>query len=483
MRNRLPALWPDTCLEPVLVKIRRPNIIVILAASMGAWALGCAGNDEIMTPNLDRLAAAGTRFDGFYATSPASSPARATILTGQIPSQHGIHDWLRGGDAETDGAPAIRYLDGIPTYTQVLANAGYTCGLSGTWQLGDSAHPQQGFSAWFTTGDDAGVGAITDVALDFIDNYRLDERPFYLGIHYPPLDGASPVNAPWEYLDLYATCPFDSIPPAPRHPWSISGETPQPGSSAWASRLQTYFANITAMDAGIGRILDRLDDAGLGEDTIVWFLGDNGFSAGHHGMWGTGNATFPLNMLDTSVRVPAIVRWPGRIEAGVVRIGIFSACDVSHTLLDQVGLEMPDAKRLPGRSFARLLAPESRPDRDHVVVMAEYGPVRMIRTPAWKYVHRFPYGPHELYDMAHDPGERENLVHEPGQSEIVTLLRGELQRWFSRYVNPAVDGVHEQVTGSGQFLRAGTGNEGVLAYAQEHRLLKEDERTTRTPSQ
>jgi arylsulfatase A-like enzyme len=178
-------------------------------------------------------------------------------------------------------------------------------------------------------------------------------------------------------------------------------------------------------------------------------------------------------MLDTSLRVPAIARYPGVIPAGVVRTEMLGAYDFAPTLLEQVDLEMPDAERLPGRSFTCLLDPEGGPDRDHVVVMAEYGPVRMIHTPAWKYVHRYPYGPHELYDMAHDPGERSNLVDDPDRKEIVTVLRGEMQRWFSRHADPALDGAHEQVTGSGQFLCAGTCNDGVLAYDQSRRIARE----------
>jgi arylsulfatase A-like enzyme len=169
-------------------------------------------------------------------------------------------------------------------------------------------------------------------------------------------------------------------------------------------------------------------------------------------------------MLDNSIRVPAIVRHPEVIPAGVVRRGLVSAYDFAHTLLDQVGLVMPITSPLPGRSFASLFHAGDSTDRDHIVIMDEYGPMRMIRTPAWKYVHRYPHGPHELYDMTHDPDERRNLVDDPFRTEIVTLLRGELQRWFHRYVDPAVDGTHEPVTGLGQFGRAGTGNEGELAY-------------------
>lgn len=479
-------------MEPAPVK-RRPNIIVILADDLGAWAPGYAGNHEILTPTIDRLAAEGTRFDRFFATSPACSPARATLLTGLIPSRHGIHDWLSGGNIATERGPAIRYLDGKVGYTQVLADAGYSCGLSGAWHLGDSATPQQGFSHWFTLRDGTGPAvdapmfrhgkpmvqpgsaseALTDDAISFIDRHRSGPAPFYLGVHYPSPHAPRPDGEPGPYADLYADCGFDAIPREPLHPWSVGDLAAAPDSPRWRDQLRRYYAAITEIDAGIGRILRRLDDARIAEDTIVWFLADNGFNAGHHGVWGAGNGTFPLNMLDTSLRVPAIARCPGTIPAGVVRAEMVGAYDFAPTLLEQAGLRMPDAARLPGRSVACLLDPDQGPDRDHVVVMAEYGPVRMIRTPVWTYIHRYPYGPHALHDMAHDSDERSNVVEDPARQEIVTLLRGEMQRWFSRYADPAVDGAHEQVTGSGQLLCAGTCNGGVLAYDQSRRLAKE----------
>ena len=133
-----------------------PNILFILSDDQGAWALGCAGNDEIRTPNLDRLARTGMRFSNFFCASPVCSPARASILTGRIPSQHGVHDWLRGGNALTAGeleagGGLIEYLKDQPGYTDVLAQAGWICGLSGKWHLGDSHHPQKGFTYWRRT--------------------------------------------------------------------------------------------------------------------------------------------------------------------------------------------------------------------------------------------------------------------------------------------------------------------------------------------
>ena len=129
----------------------KTNVLFILTDDQGVWAAGCYGNPEIRTPNLDRLAATGTRFEHFFVATPVYSPSRATMLTGRIPSQHGVHDWIRGGNV---GADAIRYLEGEVCYTDIMARHGWTCGLSGKWHLGDRQIPQHGLATGsFTSGE------------------------------------------------------------------------------------------------------------------------------------------------------------------------------------------------------------------------------------------------------------------------------------------------------------------------------------------
>jgi arylsulfatase A-like enzyme len=475
-------------------RTNRPNIVVVLSDDQGPWAMGCAGNHEIRTPTLDRLAAEGTRLDRFFCASPVCSPARASLLTGQIPSQHGVHDWLAEGNMPADPPGPIRYLDGKPTCTDVLADHGYTCGLSGKWHLGDSLAPQHGFTHWFAHQRGGGpyygapmirdgepyhepaylTDAITDDALDFIEAQA--GAPFYLSVNYTAPHSPWIDNHPQDIVDSYADCPFETIPRDPVHPWAVPGWTPEPETDLWREQLKGYFAAVTAMDANIARIVDLLDRRGLRENTLVVFLSDNGFSTGHHGLWGKGNSSFPLNMYDNSVLVPAIFSQPGTIPAGVVRSEMVSAIDFPHTLLAMAGLAMPNAAELPGQDFAHLLsnaAGTPTGGRDEIVVFDEYGPVRMIRTETWKYVHRYPYGPHELYDLAGDPGERENLVDHPEQQARVAEMRRRLERWYHRWVDPAVDGTREAVTGTGQVERAGLGAEGRFNYLQDQRLQAE----------
>ena len=216
-----------------------PNILFILTDDQGPWALGCAGNREIRTPNLDRLAASGMRFANFFCASPVCSPARATLLTGRIPSRHGVHDWLRAGNTTARYEPEregklIEYLEGQPGYTDFLARAGYTCGLSGKWHLGNAHRPQKGFSYWHVHAKGGGpyyhapmirggdvyeepryvTDVITDNALAFLEERRRAGGPFYLGVHY------TAPHSPWErkhhpadiYDEYHAGCPFASVP-------------------------------------------------------------------------------------------------------------------------------------------------------------------------------------------------------------------------------------------------------------------------------
>ena len=453
----------------------RPNILIIMSDDQGPWAMGCAGNREIRTPNLDGLAASGTRFSNFFCASPVCSPARASFLTGRIPSQHGVHDWLKSGNIEVEDGVTwcgkdrpIEYLEGLTGFTDVLAENGYVCGLSGKWHLGDSGQPQKGHSFWYAHslgGDNYRnyfvfedspelvnrtqyvTDYFTDKATEFLEQHGRGERPFCLSVHYTaPHAPWNRENHPADVLASYDDCPFASMPDEPAHPWNGWQPSPEKRRETYVG----YFTAVTAMDMAIGRLLTKLDELELRRNTLVVFLSDNGMNIGHHGICGKGNGTFPLNMYDTSVKVPFIVSLPGRVPEGVVHDGLYSQYDFMPTILDYLGLENPEAASLPGRSFTDAL--EGRPDggADQVVVCDEYGPVRMIRDREWKYVHRYPYGPHELYCLSEDPDERDNLVDDAKYADVVSRLRGRLEDWFLQYVDPSLDGARQAVTGRGQ---------------------------------
>jgi len=473
--------------------VEKPNVVFVLTDDQGYWALGCYGNDEIRTPNLDRLARTGIRFTNFFCASPVCSPARASILTGRIPSQHGVHDWIRKGNMPEEDCPEIEYLQGITGYTELLAGNGYACGLSGKWHLGRSLKPQKGFSHWFAHQRGGGnyYGApmirdgvpyeepdyvsdvITEDALGFIDARGDAGNPFYLAVHYTAPHSPWVGQHPEDLVNSYDDCPFASCPEEPVHPWQIRS-APRGTGRERREILKGYFAAVTAMDTGVGRIIDRLEDGGLREDTLVVFMSDNGMNMGHHGFFGKGNGTFPLNMYDTSVKIPALISMPGTCPRGVVEDGLYSQYDFFPTILDFLEIEDPGSGSQPGRSFMPLLRGSGTDGSENIIVFDEYGPVRMIRNRSWKYVHRYPYGPHELFNLEDDPGERHNLYGQEGNGDIIGDMKAQLDEFFNRYVDPSLDGTHEAVFGVGQIGLSGPAGRGRSAFVADYEYMGAD---------
>jgi choline-sulfatase len=465
---------------------QRPNILFVISDDQGAWALGCAGNSEIQTPTLDRLARNGIRFDNFFCTSPVCSPARASVLTGDIPSQHGVHDWIRAGSV---GEHRIDYLAGQTLITDVMAENGYRCALIGKWHLGASDVPRPEFVKWFA--HQSGMGpyynapmidhdkpcvvegylsdALSDMAVEFVRAEAERPEPFWLSLnftapHYPWID-----SHPKQFTDLYQDCPFTSCPQEPPHPWFAGGKPAlERGQQERRESLIGYFAAVSAMDAAIGRVLDEIERLKLSENTLVVFMSDNGMNCGHHGIWGKGNGTRPQNMYDTSVKVPCIVSQPGRIPTRQVSHDLLSGYDVFPTLMDYVGVSHDFGRKTPGRSFRKILEGQPAEGDREVVVYDEYGPVRMVRTREWKYVHRYPDGPHELFNLVADPGERTNLIVDPLFATTIAGLQKRLEVWFQTYVNPLRDGVDKGVTGCGQLDLAENNKPSRPVFAEQH---------------
>lgn len=486
-----------------------PNIVMVMADDMGYWAMGCAGNGEVRTPVLDRLAEEGMYFPDYFCTSPVCSPARASVLCGRMPSQHGVQDWISKGhinyeevapalrerhrDPEAsweyawsrqqlEGDRAVRYLEGFRTYSEILAEHGYICGLAGKWHLGDAAHPQHGFTYWQTMamgGDNYYypivlkdgqfdmlrgtyiTNYITEKALDFLQE-RGQDKPFYLSVHYTaPHSPWERAQHPAEFYDLYENCPFEDTPNVAPHKWGAPYS-----QEDRRNRLRGYYAAISAMDSDIGRLVDCLKEKGLWEDTIFIFTADNGMNMGHHGIFGKGNGTFPLNLYDTAVKVPMIIAYPRGIQGGTVAKGLYSHYDLLPTIAGLMG-EEPDPS-LPGHSFQGIFQGQVPDGRDAVVVYDEYGPARMIRTTEYKYIHRYPYGENEFYDLKADPGEDVNLVDskDPGVQEIIAGLKSRMEEWFIQFSDPDVDGTKQPVYGDGQIGLVGKKGGGKKAFVE-----------------
>ena len=158
-------------------EVDRPNVILIMTDNHGAWTLGCYGNRDIRTPNIDRMAEEGTLFTRAFASNPVCSPTRATCLTGLVPSQHGVHSFLAGGRLQT-GPDARCTLDRFTSLPEVLRKAGYRCGLVGKWHLGGNLHPQEGLDDYWVTMPHGGTSTFYDAQV--IEKGQVRKEPQYL---------------------------------------------------------------------------------------------------------------------------------------------------------------------------------------------------------------------------------------------------------------------------------------------------------------
>lgn len=427
----------------------KTNVVMFMTDDHGAWAMGAYGCQEMHTPNLDRLASGGARFTRGFACTPVCSPSRMTYMTGRIPSTHGVQDWLRPGDSF--GEKTRRWLEGHPTFSEVLSQNGYTLGMSGKWHMGEDERAQAGFSYWRTVPGGGGkykdVEFVTNGKTQLLDGYKTDRvgdgalefldqakgKPFFLMVPFyaphTPFD-----YQPEEYRKPYANSSFSCYPDTPLHPWANRGLRTHHRNR---ESQHSYSALITGVDANVGRIVKRLEEMGVRENTLVIFTADQGWNAGHHGFWGKGNGTVPFNMYEESIRVPLIWNHPGRIRAGLTPDPMVSSYDFFPTILDYLGVKSPADPKRVGRSYAGFL--RGRAPRWQNRLFFEYAYVRAIRTENLKYIERTKDRPSEMFDLEADPGETRNLIDDPGYRKQLTTLRVDLTRFFEKAGAPPLE--------------------------------------------
>lgn len=477
----------------------KPNVIFILSDDQSYFAQHkeCPG---IITPTLDALADSGTYFQNCFCASPVCSPARASILTGTMPSYHGIHDWIISGSVDPKVLPpfsrnrkpikqnereAIDYLEGITVYTDILADNGYDIALSGKWHLGDTLKGRKGYKYWntilrggcrYTSYDMYYEGTVTphtdyltdriaDNAIDYLKYHRTDS-PFYLGIHFTaPHTPWDREEHPKEIWDLYEGAAFESISYKPVHQNQMVnpfvGDTPQKRTEL----IRGYFTAVTAMDAAIGRILQTVTELGLDKDTLVVFTSDNGMNVGQHGIWGKGNGTYPQNFYEESIRVPLILCVPGKTPSIVE--DMVSHVDIFPTILSLCGIEAVSDSPC-GNSFAGVLDGESF-DRAYVSVYSEYGAVRMLRNRRYKYVRNYINGDDLFFDLETDPGEENNRINDPVCRDQICEMRAVLDAGFQQYADAEADGRFQFPKGMGQICLCSRDN-GRIAYQQNYQM-------------
>lgn len=439
-----------------LIAANKPNVVFILTDNHGAWTLGCYGNPDIRTPNLDRLAAEGIRFTRALSSNPVCSPTRATFLTGLIPSQHGVHSFLGGERPNAQMGPdAYCTIGEFVTLPKVLKEAGYTCGLTGKWHLGANLTPQEGFSYWVTmpyggTREfyDAEVienGEVriepkyltdfwTEHAIRFIEQNQ--DRPFFLYLPYngPYVLGRLLLNLAYNrHARYYADKDLLSFPRDRMHPWQYNNKEYLNNPVS----IRRAAAEVSGIDDGVGAVLETLRRLGLEDNTLVIFAGDQGWMGGQNGLWGMGDHTRPIGAHDLMMQIPLIIRHPGRIPAGQTSDILVSNYDLLPTILNYLGMGDKSPQQSPGRDFSPVLV--GRELAWENVMFYEMENTRAIRTDDWKYVARHPVGPFELYDIKTDPQERFNLYGQPVHAEKQNELASQLDAFFKKYADPEYD--------------------------------------------
>jgi arylsulfatase A-like enzyme len=437
--------------------VKSPNIILFLTDDHAAWALNHAGASDLPTPNLDRLAAQGTRFTEAFTPSPVCSPARACLMTGLPPSQTGIHDWLQ----EYDDAVAARdWLKGFDTLPEMFQRAGYQTYLSGKWHLGATPALPRGFDHAFgygrKTASHNGAGCYTiDGETVELEGNRSEltgrhacrflqdadrERPFFLNVglfatHSPYVEAA---HDP-EIIAQLEAHDFPDLPRTELHPDAKPENGPATDADPETERRKRwrgYYAGVMEIDRELGRILDTLQSTGREEDTLIVYTADHGCCLGHHGVWGKGNGTRPLNFYDTSLRVPLILKGPGWAAGHSVQMPV-THYDSFATLKDLCGLQPADGHLRPGHSLSSInqIAPHHRLDR---TTFHEYGDARAVRTSEWKRIERYGHGPDEAFDLSNDPGENHPLPASAAPPELAESLHA----FYRDYDQGKYSGLH-----------------------------------------
>jgi arylsulfatase A-like enzyme len=355
---------------------QRPNVVLIVADDLGAFMLGCYGNKEIRTPNIDEFAAGGVRFYNAYACSPEPETSRTTLLTGRTPAQPGTSDII----------------------SQVLSAQGYRCDSS---------------------------GITLERAGEFLDKQQ-SGTPFYVVVRAPHEEASE------KYLDLYVKTSFDKIGWQPVAPNAAQNKNM---FQDIVINLSKFAAGVTALDDQIPPLLKKLDDRGLRDNTLVIFTSTTGNLLGRHGLWGDGLASDPPNMYEEVVNVPLIWNWRGRTPTQSSRAEVVSLYDVLPTICDITGAALPQ-QNLCGRSLLHIVEGKlpSKKEKWQNFVFGRLRDMEMVRDRRFKLVLRNGgKGPNELFDGQADPRERVNQYDNPGFVTVRDQFANQLAGWRSKY--------------------------------------------------
>lgn len=406
-----------------------PNVLILLADDLGWADLGFQGSSDILSPNLDRLAEQSVRFTDAHVTASVCSPSRAGLMTGRYQQRFGH---------EANSPPGDQGMDlGQLTMADALKQLGYRTGIVGKWHLGnaDRYYPSQrgfdyfyglreGSRSYFYNPDRedsptsnkrieengetvAFDGYLTDVlgekAVQFVSNSS--ERPFFLFLSFTAPHG--PMHATEEDLQRFA--------------------------NITDTKRRTYAAMVWAMDRAIGQVLQQLEQSGQADNTIVWFLSDNG------GATNNGSINLPLAghkgiKFEGGIRVPFLMRWPEQLDGGRSYDELVSSMDIYATSLAAAGGDT-EAADLDGVDLVPFLTGDIN-GKPHQELYWHKLWFSAMRDGDWKLIYVQDYG-YALYDLSTDPNETNNLAQQ--DSQRVDSMKRRLDAWKAEMERPRWD--------------------------------------------
>jgi len=414
----------------------RPNIVMIFVDDLGYGDLSSYGAQDLKSPHIDKLVSRGMRFDNFYANCPVCSPTRASLLTGRYPELVGVPGVIRTHAADNWG-----FLDPqVTLLPQVLKDAGYDTAMVGKWHLGLRAPNlpnQRGFDHFH--------GFLGDMMDDYYDHRRHGIK--YMRLNEQEIDPpghATDLFTSWacEYLKsrqdnvkpffLYLAYNAPHTPIQPPEDWLDKVVAREQGIDSKRAKL---VALIEHMDAGIGRVVNSLQDVGLSENTLLIFSSDNG------GQLSAGASNGPLrdgkqSVYEGGLRVPTCAVWPGQIAAGTRSSQIAVTMDLFPTICAAADAEWKQA--IDGQSILPTLLGQEPPDVERDIFFhrregnLRYAglTIQALRRGDWKLVRNSPFTPIELYNLKDDPREQHDLSKEKPKifREMSAALRIHTQR-------------------------------------------------------
>ena len=433
---------------PERIQGARPRNVVFILSDDHRWdAMGFMGHPLAETPNMDRLAAEGAHLKNAMVTTSLCSPSRASILTGLYTFRHRVIDNQRA------------IPEGTVWFPQYLQKAGYATAFFGKWHMGgEGDHPQPGFDRWvsfrgqghyFAPGPDYTLNVdgkrvpqkgyitdeLTDYAVDWLKQQKPSEKPFFI------------------YLSHKAV--HANFTPAPRHEGRFKDRTwPRPASMTLTEEMarnrprwlrdqrnswhgvdfpyhseldidayyKAYGEALCAVDDSIGRIMNQLEEMGVADDTLVIYMGDNGFMFGEHGLIDKRVA------YEASIRVPMLMRCPSLIKGGTVVEEVVANIDIAPTVMRAMGLKSP--AHFDGLDLTPLLRGEHPTWRDYFLYVyywernfPQSPTVFALRGDRYKFITYYGlWDTDELYDIQADPGEMHNLINDPAMKDVATKM-------------------------------------------------------------